>query len=93
MNCFPVKYKWLIYEENLPMSLSTALQLLSESNIHVDAEISYLNLNKSVNRFVNLYLEFKKIDFKVPSKKPLNFVAKNMKCTMFITMDSSLVEN
>lgn len=58
MNCFPVKYKWLIYEANLPTNHSVALQLLSESNVSVDAEISYLNLNKSLNRFANLISKY-----------------------------------
>lgn len=58
MNCFPVKYKWLIYEANLPTNHSVALHMLSESNVFVDAEISYLNLNKSFNRFGNLILRY-----------------------------------
>lgn len=52
--CFEERIKWLIFESSQPISNSSALNLLKESNIFVNADVAYLNLNEIMNLYPRL---------------------------------------
>lgn len=54
-SCFMPKFRWLIFEEYLPVNDSGALQALNSSDISVDAEITYLNLYNATNNEYDLF--------------------------------------
>lgn len=49
------KFRWLIFEETQATHESRALKVLNSSDISVDAEITYLNLNERLGNEYELY--------------------------------------
>lgn len=49
------KYRWLFYEENVSVNDSNTLHALNNSDISVDAEITYLNLHSLSSMEYELY--------------------------------------